>query len=510
MTTLDYAALIASFPTNASGDITALNMRNFVDSVELKYDNWNIVKSGQPEGAAFPDPVAGVIDLPVNSIWVINGSVNIFGTLNFLGNNQIISLSGSFSINAIILDFSLGAATLMRVGNSSSATVKGVLLQITNNSQTMMDIQNGASVIIFEQCGFLLFDGAWGTVTSVTKFIMLDCFSSSGAGSSSLTFLGTTISVVIEGHLTGTGFLGTDANIFDFTTATAINSLRVEACTPNLTTAPSFIRATDSTVLAGIFVNSTVLGTPFGVFVIGVDNFSINSTFSGNIGIPNTKVIGGLAMSKNASVTTSPAASTFTPIIGNTQDLITFGTCRFIRNAALQLQYKGKEQFVGVATMAVSYRRAVLSAAQQFTVCLFKNGVPISVPFPMSMTSIVRTSAVLATATMSAAFALQNGMTVVISGAVQSAYNGTFVIGGVAGLTFTYPLATDPVVNATGILIAQLPVEVVIPQTATDQLYSSTLTIPVVLNTNDILRAQIRSDGGSVNSVVDTVFLNVE
>jgi hypothetical protein len=65
-------------------------------------------------------------------------------------------------------------------------------------------------------------------------------------------------------------------------------------------------------------------------------------------------------------------------------------------------------------------------------------------------TSLVRTSAILATFTSIKPHGLVTGDTVLISGATQAAYNGYFVVNVSTPSIFTYALATDPIVNATG------------------------------------------------------------
>ena len=70
-----------------------------------------------------------------------------------------------------------------------------------------------------------------------------------------------------------------------------------------------------------------------------------------------------------------------------------------------------------------------------------------------AVTSITRTSNT-ATVTTTATNALSTGMSVVISGAVQTDYNGTFVITVTGGTTFTYTVANTPTTPATGTITA--------------------------------------------------------
>ncbi|WP_343735339.1 hypothetical protein [Acidovorax sp.] len=68
----------------------------------------------------------------------------------------------------------------------------------------------------------------------------------------------------------------------------------------------------------------------------------------------------------------------------------------------------------------------------------------------IAMTSIVRTTAVLATVTTTAAHGLSTGNTVTVFNTIPAAFNVSSVSITVTGATtFTYPLTTDPVTNAT-------------------------------------------------------------
>lgn len=70
-----------------------------------------------------------------------------------------------------------------------------------------------------------------------------------------------------------------------------------------------------------------------------------------------------------------------------------------------------------------------------------------------SVASITR-SGTTATVTTSATNALSTGMSVVIAGATQTDYNGTYTITVVDGTTFTYTVANSPVTPATGTITA--------------------------------------------------------
>lgn len=62
-----------------------------------------------------------------------------------------------------------------------------------------------------------------------------------------------------------------------------------------------------------------------------------------------------------------------------------------------------------------------------------------------------------ATLTTTAAHGLSNGDTVTIYGATPSQYNGTFVIAGAAGSTFTYTIASDPGSSASSVGVLLKP-----------------------------------------------------
>lgn len=70
-----------------------------------------------------------------------------------------------------------------------------------------------------------------------------------------------------------------------------------------------------------------------------------------------------------------------------------------------------------------------------------------------SVTSITR-SGTVATVTTSATNALSTGQTVTIAGAVETDYNGSFVITVTSGTTFTYTVANSPTTPATGTITA--------------------------------------------------------
>jgi len=68
-----------------------------------------------------------------------------------------------------------------------------------------------------------------------------------------------------------------------------------------------------------------------------------------------------------------------------------------------------------------------------------------------NISSIVRTSAVLATVTTSTPHGMSNGDTFFVREAAPAAYNGSFNATVTGPNTFTYPLLSDPVTNATAV-----------------------------------------------------------
>ncbi|MBK6906480.1 MAG: hypothetical protein IPH08_05000, partial [Rhodocyclaceae bacterium] len=70
-----------------------------------------------------------------------------------------------------------------------------------------------------------------------------------------------------------------------------------------------------------------------------------------------------------------------------------------------------------------------------------------------AVTSITRSSTT-ATVTTTATNSLSTGQTVVIAGAGEAAYNGSFVITVTSGTTFTYTVAGSPATPATGTITA--------------------------------------------------------
>ena len=83
-----------------------------------------------------------------------------------------------------------------------------------------------------------------------------------------------------------------------------------------------------------------------------------------------------------------------------------------------------------------------------------------------AITSITRVGTT-ATLTTTAAHGLANGNTVTVYGATPSQYNGTFVIAGAAGSTFTYTIASDPGSSATSVGVLLKPGAAVNPFTGT-------------------------------------------
>lgn len=155
MSTLNKAQLLASFPDNNIGQILPFNMRDFVDSVELKYDNFTVVKPGQPVGNAFPAPVGGKIILPAGSAWAINGLVTINYPLHFEQGATLFALSGSSTTDVLTLDASAGAVALINSGDTGSGTglfssIYNLALDATAGTGRLFDLK---SRILFTASG---------------------------------------------------------------------------------------------------------------------------------------------------------------------------------------------------------------------------------------------------------------------------------------------------------------------------------------------------------------------
>lgn len=366
MPTLNKAQLLASFPDNNIGQILPFNMRDFVDSVELKYDNFTVVKPGQPLGNKFPDPVGGKVTLPAGSVWLINGSVSTLFPLHLENNATILGLTDSINTDVLSLDPTAGAVALINSGDNG--TGDGFIGQISN---VTLDSGNGSgrlfnvkSPLIFTVRGCALVSLAMGSVDSTngaSEIFFVDCINL--LSSDSLKFTGAAGGrLVFRGMRSGYGNIGSQFEILG-----NFGSIFLDSCF-NDNDSAMFIASEGSTPVGVISGNGASQGT----FIGGVLPTSINWTFSGNTGIENASVLGSVAMSGNAVATVNAGVDVWSLLAGVTT--LSGSASRFTSPAASTLKYVGKEAFKGVAFAMVSIAPTA-DPASSYEITLFKNGV---------------------------------------------------------------------------------------------------------------------------------------
>ena len=376
MTVLNKDQLLASFPDNNTGQIVALNSRDFVDSVELKYDNWTVVKPSQPNGNKFPDPVSGEITLPAGSTWVINGMVTISDTLVVEDAVTIIGLGQSFVNDGISLDAASGAIPLFKNANpDESFTVKDITMStntLSGGTGRVFEMDT-TTVNVFQGCGFI--DCELGTWSDPITTLFDSCTFAVILGG--LSFTGVCDKATFVGIQTFGFPAGFNANLFDFTSISSGSALSISGCSAVVDSANSMFVVNDDNTFDLMLVNGNIVEeSSSGKFVLGVDAMTgINATFSGNTGIKNTIVQGGLVIAGNTVVTPNPGSGLWTPIQGDGTDVLTSNTQRFQRAAPLQLEYIGNDEFDGEVILTLTTRRASGGGNVFYSISLFLNGV---------------------------------------------------------------------------------------------------------------------------------------
>lgn len=365
--------LLDSFPNNNIGSITPLNLRDFVCSVELKYDNWTVVKPGQPEGNKFPDPSGGEITLADNTVWVINGTVTLQDSLVCGNSVQIISLSGSFSFDELVLDVGAGAIPLIKndTGNPSFNLI-GLFLNAGGGSGRIFDIDDG-SLLIIRDCA--IGGGALGTIADVNSIrfennIML-------LSNSALNFSGSFTEMIFMSNIMPGTPLVNLSDIFNFVGTTSITTIVIDSNRmTNETTANFFVFTDDNDASTGIINNNIQVDTGgTGSLISGLTAADgINFTFSENSGFENTHVRGGLGMRSNGVTTINPGINTWTLILGTTTEAD--NSIRWQQSANMTLQYLGNETFKGTAILTGNARRGT-SGDDDFEFALFQNAALI-------------------------------------------------------------------------------------------------------------------------------------
>ena len=371
MTAKNKDQLYASFPDNTSKLILPLNMRDFVDSVELKYDNFTVVKPGQPNGNKFPDPVGGKIILPSGSVWLINGAVTVNYPIHLEENATILGLTQSVTTDSLILDASAGAVALINSGDSGTGTgkfgqVSNLILDAYSGTGRLFNVKSPG---VFTVSGCVFSSQALGSMDSTdgaSEIYFIDCINFlSGTG---LQFTGGNGGrLVFRGMRSGFGNAGVQFEILGNFTAINIESCYNEALVA------MFSASEGSTPVGVIQGNGAKMGSPF---ISGVLPTSINWTFSGNSGIANTSPVGALAIRSNATITDITAINLWVIVAGTS--VLASSSSRFDRPSGSTLRYIGKEAFNGVADISVSLNNPAAFTTHTYEISIFKNGALFS------------------------------------------------------------------------------------------------------------------------------------
>jgi len=371
MTVKNYPQLIASFPDNNNGSISPLNLRDFVASTELKYDNWTVVKPGNIEGNKFPDPDAGdgKIYLPDGTTWVINGAVTVTAAAIVYGNNvTIIGLTGDFFKDQLILDASITGGSLLEdtVGNNN-LTVIGLALGSFSASSVILNVENTQNVVFTD---VILLGEDPGHVNEAAN-VLIDNLVVLSA-STPLSFLGAdTIFTISRARDIDGGFAPT-GNVFAL--YGTYKQITIDNCTKFADAATSLFYV-DGGVVAdrAIVSNCTMIEGILGSFISGVTATNVYWTFSGNSGLANSRPGGGVIVSANATTTVNPGSGVYAPV--NATGALTTNTQRFTRPTRCRMLYSGIEEFNGTIMITGNARRASGSADVSGNISLLKNGV---------------------------------------------------------------------------------------------------------------------------------------
>lgn len=176
----------------------------------------------------------------------------------------------------------------------------------------------------------------------------------------------------------GTGIFATSGNIFDFTGADA-GDLRVEADSVSLNITnvawDGFVVTDDNTMKQATFNNCVLIEGSVGDFISGIDETSVNTTFSGN-NFPNTNINGSIGVDGNALPTLNPGViNTWVPIVGNT--VIGVKTTRYDDNGGQDyvIRYIGDNQVTPALATGGNIRRAAGAGSIDIRLGVFVNGV---------------------------------------------------------------------------------------------------------------------------------------
>lgn len=370
MTVKNYQQLIASFPDNNNAQITPEDLRNFVDSVELKYNNWTVVKSGNIEGNKFPDPDPsdGKIYLPDNTTWVINDEVVVVCAAIVVGNGvSIVGLSGDFQRDKLLLDSGITGGALFQDDGSSSLLLSGVGIGSNSVSSVVFDFTGVDNLQIFN-CGLVGLDA--GNISGFNNLI-IDGLTMLGVNTP-LQIIGSNSVMMCSRLQDQAGFLQPTGDVMQI--LGTFDQLSFDRCVKQANVAQSLIDVDGSaTVSRGIVANSTKLAGVLGDLITGASTANDDWTFTGNAGLSNSAIGGGVIVSGNVSTTVNPSAGVYAPI--NATGVLSSGSQRFTRPTRCQLQYNGDETLNAVLTLSACARRATGSGDQAGSVSVFVNGV---------------------------------------------------------------------------------------------------------------------------------------
>lgn len=368
MSTLNKSQLYASFPDNNIGQIAPFNMRDFVDSVELKYNNYTVVKPGQPLGNAFPDPVGGKITLPAGSVWLINGSVTVNYPIHLEDGAAILGLSRSINSDTLQLDDSAGAVALINSGaNGTGDQFLGNISSVTLNSGAGSGrIFNIVNPLIFlvDNCNFFSLNTGSVALDGGVGFLSFSNIYNY-ASDSPLQITGDGDRLVVSNFRSGVYNANEQINIIGST----FLSVLIDGCFN--AAAPAMFALDEAATATGIVSNNAI--APGSSLASGVAADSINWTFFGNSGVPNTIPLGAIAFQSNSTPTVITASGTFYPVAG--ASIVAGSVIRFESPSDSALKYIGTSAFKGVATVSVSLNNPHLTLPYDYKISLFKNGV---------------------------------------------------------------------------------------------------------------------------------------
>lgn len=370
MTILNYQQLIASFPDNNDGDIQPFNFRDLVDSVERKYANWNVVASGDIEGAKFPDADEdGYIHLPDDSVWIINGEVTVVAQGLMLGKNvSIIGLSGDFNKDQLVLDASIvGGALINDVPDAINTTIRGVGLFCFSASSSVFDIDSSDNVFLSDIAILAQSAGSIaGFGNLIADFIVCLAFEDT------LNITGSD-SVVEINRLNDQSGIPTSSDIVRLDGT--FNQIRLTSCSKNADNAFDLFDW-QGTTNRGIVSSCTVVFGMGGSIIPAALITDTAWTYTGNSGIRNTNIGGGVLMADNTAVTLNAGSGVYAPANGT--GTLSSTAQRVIRPTRCQLQYIGESAFNANVTISGCVALASGGGSISADIAVMKNGVLFS------------------------------------------------------------------------------------------------------------------------------------